>query len=374
MYAQDGVNVEADDSFSALVGGLCASTYENCRFVQVHDLSRGNFRGPRPFSLAEGLGLMYDAGPDGVGTKVLLHDAIMLHKYAAHDLLAMTIGDLTRFGGLPAVFWNVLSVRSLGKPGTPRFNIFRETLEELVALGNKLGVVIHKGETASMGVCVGSDNPSAVAPFDWTGVSFGIFHPDKMIYGDRVQAGDVVIALKENGFRSNGISSVRAAFERHYGANYYELEDARADLLAAATPSVLYDRMLATANGWFAEDLRRVIDVRLIAHITGGGFGKFSELLRPTGLSAVLDNLFDLPPIMRTCAGWRGFRDSDVYDTWNGGQGNLVVVAPEETQAFLDHSAAFGITAQVCGEITPSSRTIVTVHSKYNGEKLLFGS
>lgn len=374
MYAEDGVNVEAGDSFSAIAGRLCRSTYGNCRFVRIHDLSLGSFRGPRPFSLTEGLGLMFDAGPDGVGTKVLLHDALMTHRFAARDLLAMTIGDLTRFGGLPAVFWNILGVKSLGEPGTPRFNLFVGVLEELVKAANEIGVVVHKGETAEKGACVGTDNPHANAPFDWEGVSYGIFRQDKMIYGDRVQPGDVVIALREDGFRSNGISSVRAAFERHYGPNYYSLEEAREDLLAAVTPSVLYDRMLATANGWFEENLQSLIDVRLIAHITGGGFKKFSELLEPTGLSATLYDLFDLPGIMRSCADWRGFGDRQVYDTWNGGQGMLVVVPPHEVQNFLDHSAKFGITAQVCGDITPSAQTTVTLVSKYNGGKLLFGS
>lgn len=371
-YAEDGVNVEAGDDFSSIAGQLCRSTYDNCRFVHVHDLSKGNFRGPRPFTVTEGLGLMLDTAPDGVGTKVLLHDALTAHRYAAHDLLAMTIGDITRFGGLPAVFTNILNVRELGEPGSLRFNLFVGAIKELVTLSNELGIIVHKGETAEKGVCVGTDNPHAFAPFDWEGTAIGVFHPDKMIYGDRVQVGDVVIALKEEGFRSNGISSVRKAFVRRYGEEFYIREDAQQDLGAAIAPSMLYDRMLATANGWYQENLEPLIDMRLIAHITGGGFKKFSELLRPTGLSAVLYDLFELPPIMEKCANWRGMTDQEVYDTWNGGQGMLVVVPPDAVDHFLVHAAAFDVTAKICGDITPSDETSVVVMSQYHGEALTY--
>jgi len=284
----------------------------------------------------------------------------------------MTCTDITRFGGLPAVFWNVLDVRSLGKPGTDRFNLFLDMLGGLVEAANEQGLVIHKGETAELGPCVGSDNPNPKAPFNWAGVAHGIFMEDKIIYGDRVQPGDTVIALKENGFRSNGISSVRKAFERHYGPDFYNNPDAHEDLLAAAAPSVLYDRLLTTANGWHEEDLRPIVDVRLIAHITGGGIGKFVELLAQTGLSARLDDLYDLPPIMRKCADWRGMTDQDVYTTWSGGQGVLAVVASEDTNRFLAMAARFDIEAKPCGEILESPHTTVQVDSMYRGDVLTF--
>ncbi len=371
-YAEDGVNVEAGDDFSSIAGQLCRSTYDNCRFIQVHDLSRGNFRGPRPFSVTEGLGLMLDTAPDGVGTKVLLHDALRTQRLAAHDLLAMTVGDITRFGGLPALLTNILKVKELGEPGSDRFNLFAGAIRELITMSNSLGIVVHKGETAEEGVCIGTDNPDAYAPFDWGGTAIGVFHQDKMIYGDRVQAGDFVIALKENGFRSNGISSVRKAFVRRYGETFYTNRNAEDDLAAAATPSVLYDAMLASANGWYQLDLHQLIDGRLIAHITGGGFKKFTELLRPTGLSAVLFDLFDLPPIMEKCATWRSMTDQEVYNTWNGGQGMLVVVPPDEVELFLTHASDFDITAKVCGDIVPSTETSVIVMSRYNGEVLTY--
>lgn len=371
-YEIAGVDIEAGDTFSAIVGKACRATYDNNRFVEVRDLSQGNFRGPRPFWLKGIVNAGLEPAPDGVGTKVSIYDALLMHRYAAHDVLAMTCTDVTRFGMLPAVFCNVLDVHHLGKEGSESFGLFVEMLDELVRLTRKLGVVALKGETAELGTCVGSRNPNPNAPFNWAGFTLGIVLEDRLILGDRVRVGDKVIALRENGFRSNGISLVQACFAQHYGPEFYSLPAGREDLLAAAAPSVLYDPLLTTANGWHTTNLDRLIDVRLIAHLTGGGMGKFQELLAPTGLSASLDDLFEPPSIMRKCAEWGEVSDEECYTAWHGGQGALVVVAPDEERAFLKMAEQFGIAAKTCGEIVASSETQVHVTSKYTGKALTF--
>lgn len=375
-YKEDGVDVVAGDSFSAATAKLIKTTYGNCPFIEVMDFSKGVFRGPRPFRVVNLPGdYLLDAGPDGVGTKVNINDALLLHPDSANDLIAMTCGDITRFGGLPAVFWNVLEVSQIGEVGSESYLLFVSMLEKLVQIASKMNLVVHKGETAETGDCVGSNNPSPHAPYNWSGTALGIFQEDKVIYGNRVQPGDIVVALQENGFRSNGISSVRAAFERKFeGENYYELDEARIYLRLAAQPSVLYDKFLSSMHGWtnYEDGLTPFVDMRLIAHITGGGMGKFVELLATTGLSAVLDDLFELPKIMRICASWRGMTDSEVYRTWNGGQGALVVLPPTDVDIFLEYAEVYGIKAKICGLITPSTSqgTKVKLSSKYQGFEL----
>ncbi|HEY4513072.1 MAG TPA: hypothetical protein VJH06_00980, partial [Candidatus Paceibacterota bacterium] len=49
-YAQDGVDVEEEASFSKFASTVCINSYNNSPFVEVHDLSGGQFRGPRPFT------------------------------------------------------------------------------------------------------------------------------------------------------------------------------------------------------------------------------------------------------------------------------------------------------------------------------------
>lgn len=284
-YAEDGVNIKAGDNFSSIAGRICKSTYDNNQFVTVHDISRGNFRGSRPYELSPGF--WQTIAPDGAGTKPLLNDALKLQHLTARDVLAMTTGDITREGGLPVLFVNILEVKQLGDPESDpeRFNLFVGAIKELAVACTELDMVLYKGETAESNDCVGTDNPNAFAPFNWGGFALGICRKEKMILGDQVQPGDVVVALREDRFRCNGISSVRKAFRRHYGDGWYDAPEAQEDIRAATTPSLLYDKMLASANGWYSDGLEPLIDVQLIAHITGGGFQKFAELLRPSGFS-----------------------------------------------------------------------------------------
>jgi len=113
-----------------------------------------------------------------------------------------------------------------------------------------------------------------------------------------------------------------------FGPNYYSKPEAQEALKKAAVHAVLYDRFLAAANGWFAKDFEPLIPMYLIVHLTGGAIkSKFAEdILFPRGLSAYLDNLWERREIMRQCAEWRGMSDEECYETWNGGQGALVVI------------------------------------------------
>ena len=381
-YAADGVNVQEGDSFSALAGRVCRDSYGNSRFVKVHDLSRGHFRGPRSFTfqnLPEGYTM--DAAPDGIGTKVVIIDAASSQRHASRDLVAMTCGDITRFGGLPLVFVNVLDVKTLGQsgPDAPAYqqminNRFRSLIEGLGEVCKEQNLVAFKGETAELGVCVGSEDRNAAMQFNWAGTAIGVYHPDKMITGETLAAGQYVVAFKEDGFRSNGISSVRKAFQKKFGVKWYRNPKAAKAILAAAKPSVLYDHFFAWLNGWFDPDFDPIIKAHLIVHVTGGAIrSKFAEdVLFPRGLSAHLDMLWEPPEIMRQCAEWRGMSDEECYETWNGGQGALVVVDSCDYETLEVLAKRHGLQAQLCGKITDGKNPQVTIRSQFSGRTIVF--
>lgn len=133
----------------------------------------------------------------------------------------------------------------------------------------------------------------------------GLQHEKLTITGQEVQAGDIIVALKQNGFRSNGISKVRAAFAMRYGPSLYYREAPREELEQALTPSVVYARALSELNGWYSEGERQV-NMTSVSHLSGGSFvSKFLEsALLPKGLSARLDSLYAIPEITRKCAMW----------------------------------------------------------------------
>lgn len=377
-YAQDGVNVAEGDSFSQFAGNLCRQTYGNSPYVEVRDFSRGHFRGPRGFRLKNlDEDCWLDAAPDGDGTKVVLVDAAGDYKNAAHGWVAMTCGDITRWGGIPLVLVNNLDASTIGKLGEPVNEAFRMMMMSLKRVADEQHLVMYKGETAELGTCIGSENKTALAKYLWAGVAIGAYNPRTIITGDRVEEGMAVMALRENGFRNNGISSVRKAIVMAYGPDCYSHPEAQEAIKQAAEPAVLYDTFLATLNGWHkSENFLPIVPAYLIVHVTGGAIkSKFAEdILFPRGLSAHLDNLWEPPDIMKQCAEWRGMSDAECYEVWNGGQGVLVVINEMNVGLFLKQAQLHGIEAKVAGKITKEASPQVVIESKFNGDIIKFAA
>src|SRR3989338_9289201 len=158
IYSQDGVDVEEEASFSSFAGSVCKNSYQNSLFVEVTDLSSGQFRGPRPFIFKNlPKGYFVEASTDGIGTKGILHDAAKTHHLAAYDIVAMTASDITRFGGIPLVFVNVFDTTSIGDKGDEVSETYKSVIKGLGEVAKEERIVILKGETAQMGDAIGSE-------------------------------------------------------------------------------------------------------------------------------------------------------------------------------------------------------------------------
>lgn len=376
-YAQDGVNVAEGDSFSEFAGALCRQTYQNSPFVEIRDFSLGHFRGPRAFRLKNlPKDCWMDIAPDGDGTKVVLVDAARDYDNAAYGWVAMTCGDITRWGGIPLILVNNLDTKTLGKSGDPTNNAFRRMMLSLKRIADQEGLVMYKGETAELPGCITSPNPKALTKYTWSGVAFGAYNAKTVITGDQVQSDMAIMGLRELGMRNNGISSLRKALKLHYGSGYYYDSLARETVKQAATHAALYDRFLVTANGWFNKCVP-LIKMYLIVHLTGGALkGKLAEdILFPRELSAELDNLWNPPQIMCQAADWRGMDDEECYETWNGGQGALVVIDSKDIRQFISLARQFSIQAKWVGKITKRKGCpAVTIKSKFRGKKTIWWS
>lgn len=359
LYAQDGVDVEAEATFSAHAGSICRESYQNSSFVEVVDLAEGQFRGPRPVTFKNlPAGYLIEATTDSIGTKGVINDAAGMPETSAFDLVAMTSSDVTRFGGVPLLMVNILDVVSVGEAGSPENDFYKKLIEGLGKAAKESNVVALKGETAQM--------PTLTNKYNWGATMIGAYHKDKMITGNTVAVGHKVVAIQETGFRCNGFSSVRKAFEMQYGDFWSKNPDAKKGLQQAAAPSVLSDVFINTLHGWYAKDFEPELILHAVIHLSGGGIKeKFgNDLILARGISATLDNLFEPPEIMRKAASWRGIQDDEFYEAWNGGQGMLLVVDKADADQCVARAKDFGITAQVCGEITEESASALTIHSK----------
>lgn len=377
IYSQDGVDVEQEALFSKFAGSICKASYQNSPFVQVHDLSGGQFRGPRPFTLKNlPEGYFIEATTDGIGTKGPIIDAAKTYELAAYDLLAMTASDITRYGGVPLVLVNALDVVAVGNENDEINQAYKKIITGLGKAAKQEKIVLLKGETAQMGICLGSDNAASPTKFNWTGTMIGAYHKDKMITGDSLAEGQMIVALKENGFRCNGISAVRAALKLRFGDEWWKNLDAKESILQTATPSRLYDAFVNTLHGWNNTNFEDEMKIHAIAHLSGGGTKEklFKDLLQPRGLSAELDNLWEPPEIMKKCAEWRGITDEEFYETWNGGQGMLLIVDEKNAEDCIKRAKDFDIQAKIAGRIVKQPNPQIKIYSQLTkGKEITYG-
>src|SRR3989344_3879313 len=372
IYSQDGVDVEEEASFSSFAGSICMKSYKNSPFVKVHDFSGGGFRGPRPFTLKNlPKGYFIEASTDSIGTKGILIDAAKTHHLAAHDLIAMTASDITRFGGVPLVVVNILDVDSVGTKGDKVSKICKSAISGLGEVAKKSKIVVLKGETAQMGNALGGEDAHSKTKLNWGATMIGAYHKNKMITGENLSAGQVIIALKENGFRCNGISSVRKALKQKFGKSWWKNPRAKESIKQAATPSMLYDMFINTLHGWFSKNFKPEIPIHAIVHLSGGAFKEklAKDILFPKKLSAELFDLWEPLQIMRECAEWRKINDEEFYEVWHGGQGMLLVINAKDAPYCIKRAKDFGIKAKIAGKITKTKNSKVTIISKLTKNK-----
>jgi phosphoribosylformylglycinamidine cyclo-ligase len=377
---QIGVDISEGDSFSEFAFEQIKRTWHCSPFVDVTGFGH-HFRGLRGWRHKNIPDDCFETGKvDGSGTKPILQSEALSHEQAALDPIAMTGGDHTRKGGLPTIFFNLLDVSTLGEPGSETNELFRLALKGLADAAIEQQIVVLDGETAEMGVCVTSENPDAITKFIWAGFMVGVFREATMITGDAIQPGDSVVAIVEDGLRTNGYTAYRRYLASRWGKEFdgqwWRNPSASQHIQFGAIPPTLYDRFLTFMNGWYAKYRQPIVRAKGIAHITGGGIpGKFGkDLLFPRGLSAELNTLAEPSPYLRECVEWLEMPDFDAYKQFGCGQGLLAVLDEKDVDSFTFHGASYRLRIVPCGKIVrSSSEPRLAIKSRFTGSSIEYG-
>jgi phosphoribosylformylglycinamidine cyclo-ligase len=252
----------------------------------------------------------------------------------------------------------VLDVRKLR--GIPRLEeLIGHLAAGYVAAAKEADVTIVDGETAELG-----DRVQGYGEFNynWSATALWIAHEKRIIDDTKIRPGDAVVALKEHGFRSNGLSLVRRAFT-HIDPEWHDVpfdspdaEQDRGVTLGELVlrPSIPYSKLVVDMTGGYDLEREPKVEIHGAAHITGGGIPeKLGRVLRNTGLGAVLHNLYDPPEAMRfalqTQQDIEPLSDEGAYRTLNMGQG-MLVITPEPDRV-IAVANEHGKEADVAGEI-----------------------
>lgn len=277
---------------------------------------------------------------DGVGTKALIAQATGRFTTIGIDLVAMCVDDLACQGAEPLFFLDYIAVGRLDPDHV------KQLVEGVAAGCRQAGCAILGGEMA--------EHPGAMEPgeFDLVGAAVGVVERDRIITGERVAAGDVLLGLPSPGLRSNGYSLARRVLLDLGGRGLDEpawpgAGHSLADELLE--PSVIYSPAI--------RSLVDSVEVRAVAHITGGGIpGNVARVL-PGDVDALVDrSSWDEPPIFAEIQRLGGVSDVEMAKAFNLGIGMVVAVPPGRSAfAALDVLREKGHRAIEIGRVAPGS-------------------
>ena len=281
---------------------------------------------------------------DGIGTKIELAERTGIYDTLGFDLVAMVADDLVTAGFDPVTISNIIDVDVLDR------EIINALMRGLADAANFAGMSISGGEIAELGSRISGFGSRM--HFNWCSTAIGHL-PAKLpapLDGKAVQVGDVVIALRSRGFRSNGFSLIRRTLHKLYGEDWHlepYNEEGKTWGQMLLTPSLIYTPL---TRAWLEADCI----YRAAAHITGGGIlDNFQRVLKATKLGANLTNVFEPLPVMRRLIELGEIQLEAAYLYWNMGNGMLVVAPPDKVDEMLAIAKEKGYAAQVAGEIRP---------------------
>ncbi|HAU40103.1 MAG: phosphoribosylformylglycinamidine cyclo-ligase, phosphoribosylformylglycinamidine cyclo-ligase [Candidatus Peregrinibacteria bacterium GW2011_GWF2_43_17] len=350
-YADSGVNIEIGDDSSKIMYQAARLTWENRKGRIGEVISpKDDFSGVRGINVG-GLpeGTMMSTGFDGIGTKVEIAERVARHDTVAYDLFAMVCDDAVVCGGEPVLVGSIFDVNSLGDGGKSHLDLMKQLAKGYVEAAKVARVAVINGEIAELGARVSGFGKFN---YNWGASVVWFARKERLFTGSEIKVGDKVVALREKGFRSNGLSLLRKIMLDNYGGNWHEEKLGEATMgEMALIPSQIYCACGCDMFGGFDSQPR--CEVHGFAHITGGGIpGKLGRVLKRAGLGAKLDNLFEPCELMRHAIEIGKVARDEAYRTWNMGNGMLVIVAPGAEKETIKIAAEHGVEARVCGEIT----------------------
>ncbi len=281
------------------------------------------------------------SGTDGVGTKLKIAMLLDKHDTIGIDCVAMCVNDVICCGAKPLFFLDYIAC---GKNVPEKIAAIVAGVAEGCV---QAGCALIGGETAEHPGMMAQDD------YDLAGYCTGIVDKEKIIDQNKMQAGDVVIALPSSGVHSNGFSLVRKVFD----VENADLKAPREELGGAS----LGETLLTPTKIYVKPVLRllKEIAVRGISHITGGGFYENIPRCIPDGLCAEIEkSAVRILPIFGLIAKTGNISEHDLFNTFNMGVGMSVVVAAQDADRALEILRAEGEDAYVIGKIVAADEKI----------------
>ncbi|MGF3554611.1 MAG: phosphoribosylformylglycinamidine cyclo-ligase, partial [Thermoplasmatota archaeon] len=249
---------------------------------------------------------------DGVGTKVMIASELKKWDTIGIDCIAMNVNDAICVGAEPLAFVDYLAIED------PKPEITKEIGKGLEKGAKLSNISIISGETASL--------PELINGFDLAGTCLAYVKKDKIVIGNKIKPGDIIIGLSSSGVHSNGYTLVRKiiknsgfSYNDYFPDGFYPGKTIGEILL---TPTRIYVKEIL--------ELLKKVDVHGIAHITGSGLWNLPRLNE--NVKYVIDDPLEPQPIFKFLLKYGNVDDREMYQTFNMGMGLAVILSEKDVE------------------------------------------
>jgi phosphoribosylformylglycinamidine cyclo-ligase len=275
------------------------------------------------------------SGTDGVGTKLMLAFELNKHDTIGIDAVAMCANDIITVGAKPLFFLDYIAC---GK-------VIPEIMEDIIAGVSEgcvqSGCALIGGEMA--------EHPGMMpeTEYDIAGFCVGIVEKKKMITGETIKEGDILIGLASSGVHSNGFSLIRKIIKDNnldLKKTYPGFEKPLGEILL--TPTKLYVNTVLK--------LCENTGIKGMANITGGGFIENIPRILPKGLGAnISKNSWEVPHIFRFLQEQGNIPQEEMFNLYNMGIGMVIAAAPQDANKISETLKSCGEPFHVIGAVEP---------------------
>jgi phosphoribosylamine--glycine ligase / phosphoribosylformylglycinamidine cyclo-ligase len=330
-YASAGVNIDAGNEFVERIRRAVASTRRPGADAEI-----GGFGGEVDLDAAGYVKAPIMVGAiDGVGTKLMVAQALNKHDTVGIDLVAMNVNDLVVQGAEPLMFLDYYGCSKLKLENAAAF------VEGVAAGCIQSRCALVGGETAEMPGMYQRDD------YDAAGAAIGAMSKEfRLPQKDQMVEGDILLGLASNGAHSNGFSLIRKILVRE---NVLYSDPAPWDSsttvgLSLLTPTKIYVcPLLSVINKGLVKGL---------SHITGGGLLENVPRMLPSHLSADIDvATWKLPAVFRWLKEAGSVTSEEMARTFNTGVGMVAVVSKINAQQAIKELEAAGETVYTVGKL-----------------------
>ncbi len=327
-YKSSGVDIEKANKFVDAIGKNVKSTFSSSVLQR-----KGAFGGLFALNQKGMKKPVLVSSTDGVGTKLLVAQAVGKHDTVGIDLVAMNVNDILCCGAKPLFFLDYIACGKLNP------KVLKDVVAGVTKGCKQSGSALVGGETAEMpDMYKGED-------YDLAGFSLGVVDEKNIIDGAKIKKGDCLIGLASTGPHSNGYSLIRKVF------SLAEQKKRAKELLA---PTKIYAKEV--------DAVLKKHKVKGIAHITGGAFYEKLTKLLPKGRCFYVEkSSWSVPKIFKEIQEKGQVSDKEMYRTFNMGIGLVMVVDKKDETSVLKTLKAIKTKCYKIGEVInhPSKRIIL---------------